>query len=58
VRDWGHQNGTDRPCSDPDSGANLARGSEDKEHAMSQQANCAIAVIGADIGKSSFHVCP
>ncbi|WP_283810462.1 hypothetical protein [Bradyrhizobium vignae] len=23
---------------------------------MSQQANCAIAVIGIDIGKNSFHV--
>jgi hypothetical protein len=34
-----------------------ARGSEDKEHAMSQQSsNCAIAVIGIDIGKNSFHV--
>jgi transposase len=31
-------------------------GSEDKEHAMSQQSNCAIAVIGIDIGKNSFHV--
>jgi hypothetical protein len=30
----------------------VARGSEDKEHAMSQQSNnCAIAVIGIDIGK-------
>jgi transposase len=34
----------------------LAQGSEDKEHAMSQQCNCAIAVIGIDIGKNSFHV--
>src|SRR5246127_4232653 len=35
----------------------LARGSEDEEHAMSQQSNnCAIAVIGIDIGKNSFHV--
>src|ERR1700751_2200041 len=34
----------------------LAQGSEDKEHVMSQQCNCAIAVIGIDIGKNSFHV--
>jgi hypothetical protein len=33
-----------------------ARASEYKEHAMSQQSNCAIAVIGIDIGKNSFHV--
>jgi hypothetical protein len=33
-----------------------AWGSEDKEHAMSQQSNCAIAVIGIDIGKNSFQV--
>jgi transposase len=29
---------------------------EDKEHAMSQKLNSAIAVIGIDIGKNSFHV--
>jgi hypothetical protein len=34
----------------------LARGAEDKEHAMSQNLNSAIAVIGIDIGKNSFHV--
>jgi hypothetical protein len=34
----------------------MAWGSEDKEHAMSQQSNCAVAVIGIDIGKNSFHV--
>src|ERR1700674_4917279 len=34
--------------------AKLARG--DKEHAMSQTPNTAIAVIGIDIGKNSFHV--
>src|SRR6201984_156263 len=34
-----------------------ARGSENKEHTMCQQSNnCAIAVIGIDIGKNSFHV--
>jgi hypothetical protein len=36
--------------------AKLARGAKDKEHAMSQTPNTAIAVIGIDIGKSSFHV--
>jgi|SRR5438445_8653181 transposase len=34
----------------------LARGAKDKEHAMSQTPNTAIAVIGIDIGKNSFHV--
>jgi transposase len=34
----------------------LARGAKDKEHAMSQKLNIAIAVIGIDIGKNSFHV--
>jgi hypothetical protein len=28
----------------------------DKKHAMSQTPNTAIAVIGIDIGKNSFHV--
>ena len=37
-------------------GTNLARGSKDKEHAMSQNINGAVAVIGIDIGKNSFHV--
>ena len=36
--------------------AKLARGAKDKEHAMSQKPNTAIAVIGIDIGKNSFHV--
>ena len=35
---------------------NLARGSKHKEHAMSQNLNSAVAVIGIDIGKNSFHV--
>src|SRR5438477_13198682 len=35
---------------------NLARGSKDKEHAMSQNLNSVVAVIGIDIGKNSFHV--
>jgi transposase len=34
----------------------LARGAKDKEHAMSQNPNGAVAVIGIDIGKNSFHV--
>jgi transposase len=34
----------------------LARGAKDKEHAMPQNLNTAIAVIGIDIGKNSFHV--
>jgi hypothetical protein len=36
--------------------AKLLRGTKDKEHAMSQTSNTAIAVIGIDIGKNSFHV--
>ena len=36
--------------------AKLARGTKDKEHAMSQTPNTAIAVIGIDIGKNSFHL--
>ena len=36
--------------------AKLARGAKDKEHAMSQKLNTAIAVIGIDIGKNSFHI--
>jgi transposase len=36
--------------------AKLARGAKDKEHAMSQTPNTAIAVIGIDTGKNSFHV--
>jgi transposase len=34
----------------------LARGASDKEHAMSQCLNSAVAVIGIDIGKNSFHI--
>ena len=34
----------------------LARGANDKEHAMSQNLNSAVAVVGIDIGKNSFHV--
>jgi len=32
------------------------KGVQDKEHAMSQKLNAAIAVIGIDIGKNSFHL--
>jgi transposase len=41
-----------RPCPH----VKLARGAQDKEHAMSQKLNSAIAVIGIDIGKNSFHI--
>jgi transposase len=34
----------------------LARGAKDKEHAMSETLKTAIAVVGIDIGKNSFHV--
>jgi transposase len=34
----------------------LARGAKDKEHAMPENLNAAVAVIGIDIGKNSFHV--
>jgi transposase len=34
----------------------LARGAKDKEHVMSQNLDRAIAVIGIDIGKNSFHI--
>jgi hypothetical protein len=34
----------------------LARGAKPEQHAMSAKANSAIAVIGIDIGKNSFHV--
>jgi transposase len=34
----------------------LARGTEDKEQVISQKLNSAIAVIGIDIGKNSFHL--
>jgi transposase len=31
-------------------------GAQDKEHAMSQKLNSAIAVSGIDIGKNSLHI--
>jgi transposase len=36
--------------------AKLARGAQDKEHAMSQTLETSVAVIGVDIGKNSFHL--
>jgi hypothetical protein len=43
-----------RPCSCPASKRSWQGGAKDKEHAMSQTANTAIAVIGIDIGKNSL----
>jgi hypothetical protein len=34
----------------------LGGGTKDKEHAMSEKLESAIAVVGIDIGKNSFHV--
>jgi len=34
----------------------LARGAKYEDHAMSHTLNAAIAVIGTDIGKNSFHI--
>src|SRR3981189_1257049 len=45
-----------RPCSCPASTRSWQGGAQDKEHAMSQKLNAAIAVIGIDIGKNSFHI--
>jgi len=45
-----------RPCSCPASKGSWQGAPKDKEHAMSQTPNTAIAVIGIDIGKNSFHV--
>src|SRR5262245_7373767 len=51
------ENGMVRPCSRPCQRAKLAQGApKTKEHAMSQKLNSAIAVIGIDIGKNSFHI--
>src|SRR5258707_14702551 len=41
-----------RPCQHD----KLARGAQDKEHAMSQKLSSAIAVVGIDIAKNSFHI--
>ena len=49
-------NGMVRPCSCPASDRSWQGGAKDKEHAMSQTLKTAIAVVGIDIGKNSFHV--
>jgi transposase len=49
-------NGIVRPCSCPASKLSWQRGTKDKERLMPQTPNTAIAVIGIDIGKNSFHV--
>ena len=56
VLDWGHQNGMVPAVLLPRQQAKLVRGAKDKELAMSQTPNTAIAAIGIDIGKNSFHV--
>ena len=45
-----------RPCSRRANGKCWQRGTEDKEHAMSQKLDTSPAVIGIDIGKNSFHI--
>jgi transposase len=45
-----------RPCSCPASNECWQGGTEDKEHAMSQNLDTSPAVIGIDIGKNSFHI--
>src|SRR6202167_4110758 len=45
-----------RPCSCPASQRSWQGAPKTREHAMSQTPNTAIAVIGIDIGKNSFHV--
>src|SRR5437868_10540972 len=56
YRKWRHfANGMVRPCSGPASTRSW-QGALKKEHAMSEKLNSAIAVIGIDIGKNSFHV--
>ena len=49
-------NGMVRPCSSPASKRSWPGGAKVKEYAMSQKLNSAIAVIGIDIGKNSFHI--
>ena len=49
-------NGMVRPCSGPANKRSWQGGAKDEEHAMSDKLNCAIAVIGIDIGKNSFHI--
>jgi hypothetical protein len=45
-----------RPCSCPASKPSWEGGAKDKEHAMLQSLNSAVAVVGIDIGKNSFHI--
>ena len=40
----------------PGQRAKLVGGSQFKEHTMSPKLNSAVAVVGIDIGKNSFHV--
>ena len=40
----------------PHQQAKLTGGAKVKEHAMSHKLSSAIAVIGIDIGKNSFHI--
>jgi transposase len=47
-------NGMVRPCSNP--AARTWQGTLTQEHAMLQKLNSAVAVIGIDIGKDSFHI--
>ena len=49
-------NGMVRPCSCPTGDKSWQGAPRDKEHAMSETARTAIAVVGIDIGKNSFHV--
>ena len=49
-------NGMVRPCSCPANKLSWQGAPKDKERAISQTSNTAIAVIGIDIGKNSFHV--
>ena len=49
-------NGMVRPCSCPASKRSWQGAPKTRSNAMSQTPNTAIAVIGIDIGKNSFHV--
>src|SRR3981189_3012065 len=50
------ENGMVRPCSRPSRNQSWQGAPKTKEHAMSEKLNSAIAVIGIDIGKNSFHL--
>src|SRR5213595_1187536 len=45
-----------RPCSCPADDGSWQGGAKDEEHAMPKTDPSAIAVVGIDIGKYSFHV--